>query len=437
MFDSIFRFLQLTPLTFSLSAARRNYRDILSVVHPDKCASERASLVTKYVTHAYVTLCDPVKRTYFIHHGRPSNYESYDEGEASQVLSDLSYLLRVRDFEKEEEKRKVIREETRSDRESNQERPSNSSGSNSPQQSDEQSPSYDRFDAFIKECRLAANERPSPPTEGSATEISKDDDFTQRASSTKTVSQDQLEPVLDKAEVSPNTGSEPELIVVESDLSDAETEESLGDIFRRQQRSPSVSILDEETSDSLPSGSVNGNGCDASTSPIKYVEEKTFVDVATSPFKPGDKVTFFILPGVSTSKKNLSFGDKSFTPADDSIPFKSNSQRTSTPRGATSDKSTPQQHNSSHQSKASGKARRRSTHKKYIKNILGLRTRCDGVRFKVVWGPGGHETIEHADVVIQEKRGLRNWLDLLSVEEPKRYNAILKFHPEFSSVLDD
>lgn len=80
-------------------------------------------------------------------------------------------------------------------------------------------------------------------------------------------------------------------------------------------------------------------------------------------------------------------------------------------------------------------SRRRSSLKEYIMDIKNLRSRAEGVRFTVIWGPGGHETTEPADIVLEEKRGLMRWLDKLAVEAPRKYNAILKFHPEFKTVL--
>lgn len=65
-----------------------------------------------------------------------------------------------------------------------------------------------------------------------------------------------------------------------------------------------------------------------------------------------------------------------------------------------------------------------------------MRTRTDGTKFKVRWGPGRQVLIEPKEVVVKEKLALRNWLDEMNIENPRRYNAIMKFHPEYLSVFD-
>lgn len=74
--------------------------------------------------------------------------------------------------------------------------------------------------------------------------------------------------------------------------------------------------------------------------------------------------------------------------------------------------------------------------KQFIVKITNMRTRDGVTSFKVKWGPGGHEVREPAAVVIRERVGLKNWLEELMVERPRKYSYIMLHHPEFAQVLE-
>lgn len=125
---------------------------------------------------------------------------------------------------------------------------------------------------------------------------------------------------------------------------------------------------------------------DASTSPIK-TPAKTFVDASTSPIKWPTKVQV----NASTS------------------PLKS-------------------------PSKTDCLGRSPSLGRRYISEVLSMRTRSEGgsrTIFKVKWGPSGDETTEPASVVIKEHDGLSRWLEKLRYREPRRFKAVIRHHPEF------
>lgn len=99
----MFRLLNLSPFTFTMAAARKNYRYIMSAVHPDKCNSVHADAVSKLVTHAFHTLSIPRKRVYYLNHGTPSYQESYDNDEAEEIVKYMRFILDKFERDREDE----------------------------------------------------------------------------------------------------------------------------------------------------------------------------------------------------------------------------------------------------------------------------------------------------------------------------------------------
>lgn len=81
-------------------------------------------------------------------------------------------------------------------------------------------------------------------------------------------------------------------------------------------------------------------------------------------------------------------------------------------------------------------SKRRSSHKQQIVKIISVRTRDGRMRFKVRWSPGGQETTEDLAIVLEERQGLSKWLDEMEINQPRKFNAILKFHPEIKRLWE-
>lgn len=417
----MFQLLLLTPLSFSVAAARRNFRDIMLAVHPDRCNSDSAPKVSKFVTHAFTTLTNPTKRYYYTQHGTPSVNEGYNNDEATEVVEQLHVLLS--EYRRKQEESCPQQSQNQSD-EIHEEVPiSIEENSPSLQNGTLSEPIPDTpFEVFLRECRRAAS-----------------------------VGVDQTEEVNGPL---PGPSGEPDIVEISSDEESRIQVDPSELSFESEVNSVVNSTLHEDNDEPPPYAdcaqagtSANSVPCpstvfvvDVSTSPIKFEESRTFVDVGTSPFQPGDKVTFYEVPIASTSssRRNL---NSSWCNSPDSSEDRRNSfvpPGSSTPReGSNANNNTSYSSDYTHPSSRANASGFSSSHKKYIIAILSMRTRPEGVRFKVCWGPGRHETIESAETVIQERRGLRSWLELLNVQEPRRYNAILRFHPEFRSVLED
>lgn len=475
MYDSMFQLLNLTPLTFSLASAKRNYKSILSAVHPDKCNSVHAVRVSSFVTHAYVTLTDPVKRLYYMRHGAPSPLESYNNVEASEVVGHMNRLVSAKERERDERRQQIIREASRAKREEEDIAPFNAIGNLNARISNHNSPvNESRFEDFLNQCRKSAAASFDPDTKEVSTDRSS---VPEDSSDHDIVDQSQCAPSredsVNKTSLSPRPDEDmptvfsiarnarhgassphvsPEVISIDSGDESEETVDYTrwfgfdSPVARSHEYSPSRGSPDRTCSeeDGDEYRDVNSRGRqrnlshlkDAATSPLRSKSKTTFKDAGTSPFKPGDKVTFYTLPDLASPRvrRNLSF--------DDSSPPSSHRGRSS-PSPSVSGGSNWGNNRSfndftsdySNTTRATNNPDYNSIHKEYIAAILGLRTRQDGVRFKVKWGPGGYETTERAEVVLRERRGLRIWLDLLHVREPRRYNAIMRFHPEFQAVF--
>lgn len=451
----MFKLLDLAPLTFNMSAAKKNYKRIMSIVHPDKNSSEYAASVSKAVTHAYTILSDSTKRLYYMKHGKPSAYEPYDDSETIEAIVQLNNLLEL--HEKKEHGAPSISSQPEEFASESKSSEINTSEDKEPKSTKDTVSSDSPFESFLKQCKDAAasSSDSSSPDEGRHSSASL---FSAQKSPvikpSDSVSPPKVSPTQEEKVSRPNSAGsnpesdeqskkstssgkskEPEVVVVDSeDDYDSDAPIDWDKMFRRARSvssSPeSKSSCSDKKEDSAyksqarpsseqpPRAASSGSGCNvnSSSSPVR----KTYVDVATSPFKPGDDVTFVDLSTLSSSssqsrpsraRRNLDFSSRSYTDSTPRTPLRDNSY-TGNP--------VPE----------------RSHRRKYIMAILRLRSRATGVFFKVRWGPSGDERIESAATVMQEKIGLRNWLSHLRLEEPRRFNAILRYHPEFQVVLE-
>lgn len=82
----------------------------MSIVHPDKSNSVYAAPIAKLVTHAHKTLTDPIKRAYYLCHGRPSREETYDNQEASDMVARMSYIISAYERNQEEQNKQRLQQ---------------------------------------------------------------------------------------------------------------------------------------------------------------------------------------------------------------------------------------------------------------------------------------------------------------------------------------
>lgn len=166
---------------------------------------------------------------------------------------------------------------------------------------------------------------------------------------------------------------------------------------------------------------------DAATSPMT----SRYVDRGTSPFKPGDPFVYLIIPFAdASSRTESSRSGKRLRFEDPSSPVPTPGMSSKFRR---EDCDLDFSGGSSH---GNGPLLRDSGQDLFISSILSMRTRSGEVTFRVKWSPGGYECTEKAETVLSEKTGLKNWLSCLRFKEPRRFHSILRFHPEFRSVLD-
>lgn len=485
MYDSMFKLLDLTPLTFSVSSAKRNYKRIMSVIHPDKNDSEHSAEVSKAVNHAYVTLLDNYKRMYYMQCGTPSVHESYDEPKAAETVKLLRGLLQESSRQKEERSQVSPDQQDLDATKENRNNRSDSPGVET------------RFEAFIKECRSAAartgshgsslsgQHSSSPPTSGSNPSVSKKHQKPVHADTQDRSARDskQTPEFATKRSSSPST-TKPEVIELDSeDDADVDSQSNFsvnwervflngrfssassfsGSSDKEDPVSSSPRAGDNSGPDlprtSTPEPFNNTSGAarpvspstssgksrvrvDSSTSPLKG----THVDVGTSPFQPSEKLSFLYVmsspavevysmtaPATRESpsagvRRNLS---SSFGSSKRPSGF-SRSENSSPNRGGSQSRFSPNDYLPGY---TSGAASVDPAQRLYIMDILSMRSRAGEVTFKVKWGPLGYECIEKVETVVQERKGLQNWLYKLRFQEPRRFKAILRFHPEFLVVL--
>lgn len=407
----MFHLLNLTPLSFSTATAQRNYRRILSVIHPDKNKAENAEKITKAVTHAYDTLSHSSRRAYYMQHGSPSPIENYDNDEADQLAEEMNGLLA--DYERSKHKHPTDQAEQVSP------------GVNVPELVES------RFEVFLRQCREAAasedqSTTPSEPTIETGTPDYPIDEHHDSAVASSPEPRPEDREVIDI-----NTDSSESPIYKGSRNSQVLEDESPPTFFNYASEDEETSQLcNDKCKPQTPIP--NPKHPSPNASPVR-VPRKTFVDVGTSPFKPGDPVTFFIVQQESSgnhtplSSKNLNFNNINLN----------GSQQAGSSQKTTHARSQPEDYNSyypprgGHTSTPGAKCS-----SFYIMEIFSMRTRPEGVKFKVKWGPTGHECIERAETVIEEKLGLRRWLFRMRYEEPRRFRTIMRFHPEFQAVLE-
>lgn len=433
----MFKLLNLTCSTYNEQDATRNYKDILSVIHPDKNHSSEAALVTSAVIFAYNTLKDRNKREHYMIHGKPSRYEPYDNAEASRYADIMNNLIlenKRETLRQEQERMRLIRERSRQERETED------------TETRENRAELDSFQVFLQQCREAAQK---DMNENNGDNISPDSGFDQTEGTTsenretnKTATQmdtDQPQPGPSGVNLRPRV--HPEVIFIDSD-SDSETSFEEPVNMREYFNLPNFVDTDDEERNKPPPTYEEATRDDTIEYEYEYEEEveeeeiqPTTQDMSTSPYRvetndmatsplrveTKDMATSPIrfeedLPNLtSTARRNLDFSEHLNS---------SNGNEMGTSRNSGT-------------SNGSGSFQQQSRFKQYITELSNMRTRDGVTSFKVKWGPGGHERRELASVVISERKALKNWLEALNVENPRKYSAVLKYHPEFTAVLDN
>lgn len=465
MYETMFRLLDTTALTFSVSIATRNYKRIMAIVHPDKNPSKHAPSVAKAVNHAYHTLLNTSKRMYYMYNGVPASNESFDETEAQRMLFHMRQLL-------VDHSQQVTLNRQESSTEHVHSAGATHAGS---------SVSDTKFEEFIKKCQQAA----SSASSSSSTRVSARSPppvACPERSDSSTVSSGSRPDACDVPTRLPSddpigdsSAPDPEVVeLVESDEDDldmgannmpSDTEDSG---FRSSQHGggspqpgcrsgssesrfsspgseePSRNYVDSSTSpmskkfSDASTSPVPRNYVDASTSPLARV----FVSVSTSPLRSvfvdepantdgaqagGDR-------GCPTVRRHLNFDDPAKSdPADGLAESSSGSSSSSVPPpvdilveddlggfGGVPQRDGP------------GPSPR-----EYIMSILSMRVRTKNgpAEFKVKWGPEGYESVEQEEVLLRERVGLRDWLRHLRFSCNKRYRAIMRHHRNFEAVF--
>lgn len=503
MYSSMYLLLNLTPLKYSLSAARKNYFEIISAIHPDKCSLTVAEELTQAVVQAYNTLTDPNSRSYYNYCGTPGPNIEYDNKKAelqASVINDILKEHREKLNEKAAEKQRLVREKQRLRRlfEENkitrqeyydelhklqkpegemQQGTPNLDETNEPKKSTtekpKETPAPGGFETFLKRCQEAAMNNPAPAPEAKASKTP-DAEASKTPESANVQSTSGAQPTANNVEIIDlTTDDETEVASVAGEEDNGNNKEDSSDTdsfesFKRRflnsddpsssSKTPSQDknstteqgeAVDHEESTTRQSSPepTRPKYVDAATSPIKFYTKdaclspmfKTLTcDMATSPLKAQSPNFKTPSPGANTpsaSKRNLNF-----TSSPTGNENSSSNEKEVTEEQENKDESCSfQEHETS---STANESRRTSVHKQFIQKIHGYRMRktADGTslcRFKVRWGPGGYDVVEPADVVIQEKVALKDWLDLLQVNQQKKYNSIIAYHPEFLEVYKD
>lgn len=417
----MFKLLNLTPLSYSTATAQKNYRRIMSVIHPDKNNAPNAEEISKAVTHAYDNLSSCSKRTHYMRYGTPSSAENYDDSEAIRLAEEMNILLA------EHESAKHTRPKADDSNEYA------SCGVNVPDLVES------RFETFLRQCREAASANRPDETQASYTTELQQDEIPLKEPGESKIATQQGDNAASNHSAHPNIPSPKaqEVIDIDSDSSDSDEEHickgSRNSYVLGDETPPSFfsSMFPEEPSDNPHSPTQNH--ATPPSSPSKrtppaspaHASCRTFKDVGTSPFKPGDPVTFFVLPSGSSPTRPPLFTKNLNADMDDNSPDRSYSSGCPS-QGTSSAHSTKNNRTSTPGAQLP---------RIYISEILGMRTRPDGVKFKVRWGPSGRACNEKAETVLEEGIGLRRWLFRMRYEEPRRFRAILRFHPNFKTVL--
>lgn len=379
----------------------------MSIIHPDKCSAPEAVEIAKAVNVAYKVLTNQETRNYYNLCGKISMWEDYDNGQAEKDAKILKKLLKKQSQKKQYQATTDENEEF-----------------------EQASEPEDSWTCFLKRCAEKAKQQSSATVHETTNQQDQEQDNNNTSDS----------------DLRNTKASNPPVYTLDSETEDEQPENN-------ENRPPTPKFAD--TASSPVKFDNEKTFKDASTSPIKFENEKTTRSAATSPvkfedekatadastspvkFENNESTSSPLTESSSTSKntpsssakQNLNFDTSATDPATNNSP------------GHNSKTSAPPNPNTSTSSNAHDSNRRTSIHKQYIMQVHGYRMRYlpDGTgvcRFSVRWGPGGHDLIEPADIVFKEKTGLRNWLDWLQVNKPKKYDAIVRYHPEFLQVYD-
>lgn len=485
----MFMLLKLKILSFSVSAAKRNYREIISILDPNKNQSSEVKDIIKAVIQAFNTLMDVDKREYYKKFGNISATEPYDNADAARkvlILNRLMTNFRREAFEIEEEKRRLIREKSRNKRNGEREMETNTEIKTTMCTTGTMEKS---FEMFLKQCKDAAN-----INDGEIKDVKTNYNtfkqnqalqlYQQKTPTTNDNSYDKTDETLQNSQKSNGTldirnRSE----ILDARRTETETYQEIlthdsgldTDLSQEQSRKAnqnSSKLSNEEVCSQSRNRNVNSllKGCISditgpelhdnteSESDSRNIDKEDFVDVhihdatgnlaksykdmGTSPIKwtqtremGTSPIRYIEISGGGSIYDSVKVG-------------KSQAERTQFNNhdrdGQINEESEPHRHETFESSIRDGNIGRDkpdfhnfNMDRQYIMEISNMRTRDGITSFKVKWGPSGQEKRENADEVIREKAGLRNWLERLNIEEPKRYGAILKFHPEFGAVFQD
>lgn len=91
MNDAIYRLVNTSPRGFTLGKARKNVKEIISIIHPDKNEAPEAGAVMAAVILAYKILSDPRRKEVYDRTGMVS--PSYNPAVAVRRVKQLNKLL--------------------------------------------------------------------------------------------------------------------------------------------------------------------------------------------------------------------------------------------------------------------------------------------------------------------------------------------------------
>lgn len=293
-----------------MAAARKNYRYIMSAVHPDKCNSVHANTVSKLVTHAFHTLSNPRKRVYYLNHGVPSYQESYDNIEAEEIVKHMKFILDKYERDREDELSFERSKKKRAFDDFFAQSLSRSNGN-------DDSVFKESIEPSMKRCKR-----------GSGSNFSTDIPCNSNNASSAFSNQGSIH---NNHSSGPSSGKiDPPLIIIDDNfldsyVSQAKDQNPLLDSFPSQENvpkspeagpqekeSPSPDIsqkddLDKDVDEANLNTEIPYDSRRTFNDAATSTEKRAFVDASTSPFKPGDNFIFYVIPdsAIFSSRRNL------------------------------------------------------------------------------------------------------------------------------------
>lgn len=356
MYISMYKLLNLSPGSFTVASARRNYFKIMKVVHTDRNTCPEAGRVATAVVGAYEALIDPVVRAYYDRHGDLAYSVPYDNDEAEACAILMNQLL------------------TQS---------------------------------------AKPTEVPEEPCPSDIPEFA--------------------EGVETQRPTGPETSVPDDCPLEEGEIIDSDSEEDIP---------VPGGTCQGRTSTEPRSGS--SSGCSSSGLPGSSSDNPIVIDSDDEDLPKQDRPPSYEESMRTDSRPESSRSETFVSSEQQSSAFNYSAFCTTTcPRCNFTFESSVSEARPSPRPTARGSGfvtPERSSTRRYISEIMSMRTRNNGgarVRFRVRWGPVGNEANESFEVVLQERQGLVRWLDRMRQHEPRRFQAVMRHHPEFNVVLED